>query len=408
MNAPLEPAHSRFGGSVASRILRCPGSVQLITTVPEHLRRSSVYAVRGSSCHAAMARLIERECSLDDLVGETIGDYTLTRDDIENALRPVLTYVDELLDQPGAEYFLERRVVFPGIADTFGTADLIARIGDTIHVIDFKFGSGVQVLARYADGAVNAQLQFYAVSARSTFPDFFAGIDNIVLSIVQPVTTAIDAEMVSTTPVTHAELDEFITLFRKACAEALSPSPRLERGDHCRFCAARPVCPEHTKPLLDLARFMVPTPAAPPDRNTYLRLIAAGLDLVDATKDIGRALHDQAKCAIDAGGRVPGYTLTAGRAVRNWKNETTAAPDLLKLGLARDDVLVEVLRSPKQVEIRAKARGVKVPKELVISRPSGVALVRIKNAHAPILGRDELMRAFSGALDAFQKGSKHD
>ena len=30
MNAPLEPAHSPFGGSVAARILRCPASVGLV------------------------------------------------------------------------------------------------------------------------------------------------------------------------------------------------------------------------------------------------------------------------------------------------------------------------------------------------------------------------------------------
>ena len=56
---------------------------------------------------------------------------------------------------------------------------------------------------------------------------------------------------------------------------------------------------------------------------------------------------------------MPGYTLSAGRAVRHWHDEAAAAVTLIKLGLARDDVLTETLRSPKQVEIRAKARGLK-------------------------------------------------
>ena len=34
MNAPLKPAHSPFGGSVASRVLRCPASVGLLEKVP--------------------------------------------------------------------------------------------------------------------------------------------------------------------------------------------------------------------------------------------------------------------------------------------------------------------------------------------------------------------------------------
>ena len=77
---------------------------------------------------------------------------------------------------PGAEYFLERRVVFPTIPGAFGTCDLIVRIGSAIHVIDFKFGTGVRVLALYADGdedVVNAQLLFYAAAARHSMPEVF-------------------------------------------------------------------------------------------------------------------------------------------------------------------------------------------------------------------------------------------
>ena len=127
-------AHSPFGGSVAARVLRCPASVGLVEKVPAHLRKISAYAERGTALHAAMALLIEQERSLDDLVGETIDGYTITADDVENALRPALTYVEALLDAPGAEYYLEQRVIFPTIPGAFGTVDLIVRIGATIHV----------------------------------------------------------------------------------------------------------------------------------------------------------------------------------------------------------------------------------------------------------------------------------
>jgi hypothetical protein len=405
MNAPLEPAHSRFGGSVAARILRCPASVRLVEKVPADLRKSSSYADRGAALHAAMARLIERECTLEDLAGTTIGNYLVTHDDVENALRPALKYVETLLDQPGAAYFLEHRVAFPTIPGAFGTLDLMIRIGRIVYVIDFKFGSGVRVLALYPDGdedVVNAQLLFYASAARHSLPDFFARIDTIALTIVQPMSIDPDADMVSSVEIIPAELDAFIALYRTACAEALAPAPRLAPGDHCRFCPARPICPAHTAPLLDLAQFKVPTPSTP----DYLQLLARGLDLVDAVQDLGRALHDQAKQALHAGDLVPGYALSAGRAVRDWRDEATVAPDLLKLGLARDDVLIETLRSPKQVEIRAKARGVKVPKELIVSHPSGVSLARSENARAPVLGRCEIVRSFSEALQAFQGGKQ--
>src|SRR5262245_62073499 len=111
MNAPLEPAHSPFGGSVAARVLRCPASVGLIEKVPAHLRKSSTYAERGTACHAAMVHLIDENEDFESLVGKTVGSYAITLDDVENALRPARAYVEQLLDAPGAEFYLEHRIV---------------------------------------------------------------------------------------------------------------------------------------------------------------------------------------------------------------------------------------------------------------------------------------------------------
>jgi hypothetical protein len=404
--AEREPAHSPFGGSVAARVLRCPASVRLVEKVPTYLRKVSAYAERGTALHAAMALLIERERSLGQLVGETIEGYRITADDIENALRPALGHAEALLDEPGAEYYLEQRVVFPTIPGAFGTVDLIIRIGGTLYIVDFKFGSGVRVLALYPDGdedVFNSQIMFYAAAARHSLPKFFAGVDEIVLTILQPVSVEIDAEMVSSIVVAHAELDEFVTVYRAACEEALTNAPRLQPGSWCRFCPARPICPAHTRPLLDLAQFAVPA-ATPPSTDAYLQALAAGLDLVDAIKDLRTALHDQAKRALENGDRVPGYALTAGRAERHWCDENAAFAALQSAGFYYDDVMKAEMRSPKQVELRAKARGLKVPENLIVSRRSGVSLVRSENAHAPAPGRVELARTFSEALEAFQGG----
>ena len=404
-----EPAHSRFGGSVAARVLRCPASVGLVEKVPAYLRKPSAYAERGTALHTAMARLIENAGSLDSLIGETINGYAITVDDVENALRPAYTYVAPLLDAPGAEFYLEQRVGFPSAPDAFGTVDFIIYSGGTLYVIDFKFGVGVHVLALYPDddGAdvLNAQLMFYAAGARYTVPKFFANVAEITLTIVQPASIETDAEMVSSVTVTHAKLDAFIALYRAACEEALTSAPRLQRGAHCRFCPARPICPAHTGPLLDLARLEVSTPpTAPVDKASYLQALADGLDLVDAVKDLRTALHDQAKRALENGDLVPGYALSAGRAERHWRDENAAIGALIRLGFARGDVLAETMRSPKQVELGAKARGLKVPAELIASRRSGVSLVRSENVRVPVPGRDELARSFSAALEAFQKG----
>jgi hypothetical protein len=409
-----EPTHSPFGGSVAARVLHCPASVDLIQKVPAYLRKPSAYADRGTALHAAMALLLDEtgRYSFGDVVGKTFGTYTVTPDDVANALQPAFAYVTALLDTPGAEFFLEARITFPTIAGAFGTADLIVRIGSTAHVIDLKFGVGVRVLALSpanddpAVDVINGQLLFYACGARHSLREFFAGVEDIVLTIVQPQSIEPDAEMVSSVAVTHAELDAFVVAYRAACEEALAPAPRLEKGTHCRFCPARPICPAHTGPLLDLAQFAMPTPsaAAAADKVVYLQALAAGLDLVDAIEVLRPALRDQAKRALENGDQVPGYALSAGRAERHWFDENAAFAALQSAGFYYDDVMKAEMRSPKQVELRAKARGLRVPEDLIGSRRSGVSLVRSENAHAPVLGRGELARTFSEALAAFRGG----
>jgi len=405
-----EPVHSPFGGSVAARVLRCPASVDLIQKVPAYLRKPSPYADRGTALHAAITLLLAEDthARVESLTGKTFGSYTITSDDVETALRPVYAIVEELLNTRGAEYFLERRVVFPTIPNTWGTVDLLVRVGRAIYVIDFKFGVGVRVLALSPDGdedVINAQLLFYAAAARHSLPEFFAGVERVVLTILQPVSIDVDAEMISSVAVTHAELDEFVVAYRTACEEALADAPRLQAGSWCRFCPARPICPEHTRPLLDLAQFAVPTPPRTPiDKDAYLQALAAGLDLEDAIKDIRTALHDQAKRALEQGDSVPGYALSAGRAERHWRDENAAFAALQSAGFYYDDVMKAEMRSPKQVELRAKARGLEIPKELIGSRRSGVSLVRSENVRVPVLGRGELARTFSEALKAFCGG----
>ena len=98
---------------------------------------------------------------------------------------------------------------------------------------------------------------------------------------------------------------------------------------------------------------------------------------------------------------MPGYALSAGRAERHWRDESLRrSPRCISLGLARDDVIAETMRSPKQVELRAKARGLKVPTEFIVSHRSGISLVRVENARAPVPGRSEIVRSFSEALDS--------
>ena len=105
-----------------------------------------------------------------------------------------------------------------------------------------------------------------------------------------------------------------------------------------------------------------PTPSALPSKQAYLQAARGRLEPRRCGQGYrqGAARSGQARPAC--GDLVPGYALSAGRAERHWHDESAAIAALIALGLVRDDVIAETMRSPKQVELRAKARGLKVPK----------------------------------------------
>jgi hypothetical protein len=177
MNAPLAPAHSPFGGSVAARVLRCPASVGLVEKVPPYLRKSSAYVDRGTALHTAMTLLIDEKETLESLAGKVIGNYAVTADDVDDALRPVFTYIAELLDTLGAEYYLEYRVAFGPFryaGDTSTSAIVLAyAVGDAPAV------------TWHADGAIldwnKAPDELRAAYDRgTTFAAWNAGFDSLV------------------------------------------------------------------------------------------------------------------------------------------------------------------------------------------------------------------------------------
>ena len=214
--------------------------------------------------------------------------------------------------------------------------------------------------------------------------------------------------MVSSVEVTHAELDEFIcALCAQPTRRRSRPSPRLERGPLVPVLPGKADLPGAYHPLLDLAQFVVPALATSPKGRLSCRSLAAGLDLVDAVKDIRTALARSGQARARGRRSLPGYALSAGRAERHWRDDKPAAiAALTDLGLSSRRLIAETMRSPKQVELRAKARGLKVPSEFIVShslRRLAGAASRTRTLRCPAGTRS--CGLFAEALTAFQGGS---
>ena len=346
--------HSNIvGGSTAKRVINCPGSVALCAKMPP--RPSSKYADEGTLLHNVISEyLMKDSASLQSFVGTTYEDQTLTVELMEDKLHVALSLLDVIDPNQLMEFEVEQRVGFGDfIPDVFGSTDLIGRIGDKAVVLDWKFGDGVVVEAEE-----NPQLLFYAAAAMETEATkwAFAGAQEVECVIIQP-------PMIKRWTTTPERVQMFKYQLRDAVKAAQKPDAKLQHGDHCRFCAAKPICPRMTG-AVDRA---LKTQLDNLDTDTIGRYMK-NADLLEQWITDLRALAHQ---ILDKGVAVPGYKLVAKRASRKWIDEKQAAEALHSAGLGRTELYKEELISPAQAEKVLKKRKMELPDDLVVAISSG-------------------------------------
>ena len=88
-----------------------------------------------------------------------------------------------------AYLFIEQKLDFsPWVPEGFGTGDVIIIAGDTIEVIDLKYGKGVPVSAEN-----NSQMRLYGLGAYNNFGLLYE-FKNVAMTIVQPRLDSISSE----------------------------------------------------------------------------------------------------------------------------------------------------------------------------------------------------------------------
>lgn len=345
---------SVVGGSTAKRVIACPGSVALCAQMPP--RPSSKYADEGTLLHNVIADILDKNLPPEHFLGTTYEKQTLTQELIDEKIKPALAALDEIDPARAMTYAVETRVGFGDfLPDVFGSTDFLGRIGDTAYVLDWKFGDGVAV-----EVEENPQLMFYAAAAMRTKEVnwVFEGVDTIEMVIVQPPAV----KRWSTTP-------ERIRLFEQSLAfavrQAEKPNAALVVGDHCRWCAAKPICPQMTG-AVDRA-LHTKLDALPVEQiGVYLQ----NADILEQWITDLRALAFQ---ILEAGKPVPGYKLVAKRATRQWVDEGAAKKALLDY-LAESDVMETSLISPAKAEKVLKKHGLALPEGQVVAISSGSTL----------------------------------
>jgi hypothetical protein len=335
---------------------------------------SSVYADKGTMLHDVISRIL-----LDQ--GVAIGQYKhkdqlLTQELYDEKITPALDALDQVDPHGDLVYEVETRVGFgdllPGV---FGSTDLVGRIGDRALVLDWKFGDGVVVEAEE-----NAQLMFYAAAAMRTeeLKWAFDGATEIECVIVQP-------PMIKRWVTTPERIASFERELVRAVKIASQEDAPLAQGEHCRWCAAKPICPQMTGAVDRAIKQQIV--------NLDVDTLAQHLHTADLLEGWIKDLRALAFGLLEQGATVPGYKLVQKQARRQWVDPTAAAPWLISQGV--DEVFTQELISPAQAEKVLKKRKVALRDDLVVSVSSGTTLAPVDDPRPAVQSFIGLSKALS-------------
>jgi hypothetical protein len=367
------------GGSTAKRVINCPASVKLVQQMPP--QAESEHAARGTLLHNVIAELLEFDKKPEQCLGATYKSQTLTQELIDEKIIPALEALDEIDPDKTMEYMVETRVGFGDfLPNVFGSTDLLGRKGKRAVVLDWKFGDGVLV-----DSENNPQLLFYAAAAMRTPAAqwVFEGVEEIECIIVQP--PAIRRWV--TTP---ARIKEFEQELLYAVRLSSWPEPPMQEGDHCRWCAAKPICPRMTGAV---ERALKGKLAEMPAEQ-----IAARLQQAEMLESYINDLRALAFKMLEKEIAVPGYKLVAKRGTRQWveKAKIEAWVDANNIKDAYEPVTI---KSPKQLELTLKKAKIEFPADMVVSVSSGDTLAADSDPRPAVL---QIGRQLTAALNKLQ------
>lgn len=372
-------AHSSLvGGSTASRVINCPGSVALVAKMPP--KPSSKYADEGTLLHDVMSDLLSSDKHVSDFLGRKYNDIVLTQELIDEKIKPALEALNEIDPDMKMEIEVESRVGFGTlIPDAFGSTDVLGRLGKRTIVLDWKFGDGVPVPAEN-----NKQLLFYAAAARLT-PETqwaFEGTEELELIIVQP-------PHVKRWVTDFKTLENFVHDLVRAVKQAQTPNAPLAVGDHCRWCAAKPLCPKMTGAAERALKLQL----------DQLDSAAVGklLGQADLVEEWIKDLRELAFTMLENDKPVAGYKLVPKRATRQWVDEAKAVAYLEAHGVSPHKE-PEVI-SPAVAEKALKKSKLELPDDLVVAISTGSTLAPESDPRPAVLN---VGKQLSAALSKLQ------
>lgn len=334
-------AHALLSASSAARWLACPPSAVAAEAYPN---QDTAFTREGTLAHEVaeifaygdFIQPVEKEGVDEEMVTHAMG----YRD-----------YIQEHIQSEDAIVLLEQRVDFsPWVPHGFGTCDCIIIQGETLTVIDYKYGKGVAV-----DAVRNPQMMLYALGALNDY-GFAYSISTVEMHIYQP-----RIDNISTFTMSADELMVWAEKTVKPTAlQAADGKGKYVPGNHCRFCPHAGRCRELTKVCtmyVNTHGLKRKLPILAPHE------VAEALQMEPLISLWLKRVKDQALTDLLNGKEIPGYKVVEGKqGNRKWTDELKVAAALSDAGFSTDEVTETKLLSPANMD---KAIGKKKVAELL-------------------------------------------
>lgn len=383
--AHKDRAHALLSASGADRWINCPPSARLEEQFED---TTSDFAREGTLAHE-IAELKLRKHFTDPMSTRTFNTRL-------NKLKKEELYQDEMLGYTDTylEYIkgvvygyansphiaVEARLDFSHIVpDGFGTGDCLIIGGDTLHVIDFKYGKGVSVSAED-----NPQMMLYALGALQKYAMLY-GINTIKIVIAQPRLDSISEWEISDT-----DLVAWGESIKPIAQLAFDGKGEFKAGDHCKFCRAKAQCRARTDTMTALEAFGLSKPPLISDEE-----VGSILKTAQTLKSWVSDLEGYALKALLSGKDINGWKAVEGRSNRQF-DDTDKAFETIKASGIDEALLYE--RKPITLTAVEKLLGKKDFTEILsehIIKPPG------KPTLAPETDKRDAITLQTTAKDAF-------
>ena len=222
------------------------------------------------------------------------------------------------------------------IPEGFGTVDCVIVSEKTLHVIDFKYGRGVEV-----SPVENSQLMIYALGAYDLYSSFY-DFENVKLTIVQP---RLSAEP-KTWECSIQDLLDFGERLKPVAALAFKGGGEFAPSEHtCLFCKAKYTCRARADKNLS-TMFLQEKDPYTLSNDEIGEILAKVADFPKWIKD----LEDYALEQLLSGKEIKGYKAVEGRSSRVWSDEKKAFEVIIEDGTEEKDLYETVPLSLAKIE----------------------------------------------------------